>query len=190
MIGAILTNELPLVVRDVLHADSPVQSLLLGAFSVGIGVGSLGCGRLLRGRPSTSLVGWSLAGIAFFCGCFSLTIGLAHPAAAGITGVLTNAPGLLMVAALFGIAACGGLFSVPLFALMQSRSRRDHHARVIAASNIINALFIVIGSAFTAAASWLALSVAGAIALTAALNVAALAVAASMRPRNIERPVS
>ncbi len=187
MVGAILTNELPLVVRDALRADSPVQSLLLGAFSVGIGAGSLGCGRLLRGRPRTSLVGWSLAGIAFFCACFSITVALARADGAGIVGVLTSADGLLMLAALLGIAACGGCFSVPLFALMQSRSPRDHHARVIAASNIVNALFIVIGSAFTAAMSWLALPVFTVIALTASLNVAALAVAAAMRSRSVAR---
>lgn len=186
MVGAILTNELPLVVRDVLHADSPVQSLLLGAFSVGVGVGSVGCSRLLRGRPSTSLVGWSLAGIALFCGCFSLTIGFAKPVS-GILGVLTRGDGLLMVSALLGVAACGGLFSVPLFALMQSRSRHDHHARVIAASNIVNALFIANGSVFTAATSWLGLPVAAVIGLTAALNLAALGAAVAMSPRRFIR---
>lgn len=177
MVGAILTNEIPLVVRDVLHADSPVQSLLLGAFSVGIGAGSLGCGRLLRGRPRTSLVGWSLGGIAAFCACFAVAVGFARPDVAGVAGILAGASGLLMLAALLGIAACGGLFSVPLFALMQSRSRPDSHARVIAASNIVNAVFIVVGSAFTAVMAWLGVPVAGVIGLTAVLNLAVLALA-------------
>ena len=175
MVGAILTNELPIIVRDVLHAGSSVQSLLLGAFSVGIGLGSLLCGRLLRARPSTSLVGLSLAGIASFCGCFAVTISIARPVSVGIPAMLAHADVLLMLAALISIAMCGGLFSVPLFAIMQSRSPRDRHARVIAASNIINALFIVLGSALTATMSALGLSVSKVLALTAVINLVALA---------------
>ena len=190
MVGAILTNEIPIIVRDVLHAGSEVQSFLLGAFSIGIGLGSLGCARLLRGRPSTTLVGWSLGGIAIFCACLAWTIGVADRGVGGVFAALTGADGLLMVAALVGIATCGGIFSVPLFALMQSRSPPDRHARVIAASNIVNAVFIVIGSGFTASMSWLGLPVATVIAVTAALNLVALVVAAAMSPRAVARSAS
>jgi acyl-[acyl-carrier-protein]-phospholipid O-acyltransferase/long-chain-fatty-acid--[acyl-carrier-protein] ligase len=38
----------------------------------------------------------------------------------------------------------GGLYCVPLYAIMQLRSESAHRARVIAANNIMNALFMVL----------------------------------------------
>ncbi len=181
MVGAILTNEFPIVVRDVLHASGMAQSLLLGAFSIGIGAGSLLCGRLLKDRASLVLAAPSLAGIAFFCGGFALVLAHSHEATPGLLSLFGTAHGVLMLASLLGIAACGGLFSVPLLAVLQSRAPHDRHARVISASNIVNAAFIVAGSAFTAVAGAIGLAVASVVALTAFASLAVLI--AGMRPR-------
>ena len=56
-------------------------------------------------------------------------------------------PGTLRVLfALLMLGVFGGLFIVPLYAMMQSRSAAAHRARVIAANNIMNALFMVAGA--------------------------------------------
>jgi 1-acyl-sn-glycerol-3-phosphate acyltransferase len=73
------------------------------------------------------------------------------------TGPLS--PEVLGVAALLGIPAVwrilfdlvmlgvfGGFFIVPLYALVQIRSSEAHRARIIAANNILNALFMVTGA--------------------------------------------
>jgi hypothetical protein len=44
---------------------------------------------------------------------------------------------------LFGLSLAAGVYSVPLYALIQQRSPVTHRARIIAANNILNALFMV-----------------------------------------------
>jgi 1-acyl-sn-glycerol-3-phosphate acyltransferase len=44
------------------------------------------------------------------------------------------------------LGAFGGFYSVPLYALIQQRSRRTQLSRIIAANNIINAIFMVSAS--------------------------------------------
>jgi len=39
-----------------------------------------------------------------------------------------------------------GLYSVPMYALIQMRSQPTHRARIIAANNILNALFMVVSA--------------------------------------------
>ena len=40
----------------------------------------------------------------------------------------------------------GGFYSVPLYALIQSRSQPTHRARIIAANNILNSLFMIVSA--------------------------------------------
>jgi 1-acyl-sn-glycerol-3-phosphate acyltransferase len=44
------------------------------------------------------------------------------------------------------LALFAGLYSVPMYALIQLRSRPSHRARIIAANNILNALFMIASS--------------------------------------------
>ena len=54
-----------------------------------------------------------------------------------------------VMADLFLLAMFAGFYSVPLYALMQSRCDPSHRARIIAANNILNAIFMVVASAVT-----------------------------------------
>jgi hypothetical protein len=56
-----------------------------------------------------------------------------------------------IVADLFAIAVAGGLYCVPLYAIMQARSDSAHRARVVAANNIMNALFMVMAGLISVA---------------------------------------
>jgi 1-acyl-sn-glycerol-3-phosphate acyltransferase len=47
---------------------------------------------------------------------------------------------------LFALGVFGGFFIVPLYVLIQLRSAVEHRARIIAANNILNALFMVAGA--------------------------------------------
>src|SRR6185312_7011089 len=47
---------------------------------------------------------------------------------------------------LVGVAMAGGLFTVPLYAILQHESEPSHRARVIAANNIINALAMTVAT--------------------------------------------
>ena len=51
-----------------------------------------------------------------------------------------------VMADLFLLSLFAGLFSVPMYALIQHRTARAECARIIAANNIINALFMIASS--------------------------------------------
>ena len=145
--GATLMTEFPVIARDTLRADGTVLTLLLTVFAVGVGVGSIGCARLLRGAVSPRLVPWAALGISIFCADFALAAW--SGAGSGLTsaGRVAAAPmGWRMLLDLFGLAVCGGAFSVPLYAIIQHRSSETARSRMIGANNVMNALFMVLGA--------------------------------------------
>ncbi len=144
-VGATLLAELPTLVRDGLQAAPPVFTLMLGCFSVGVGAGSLLCARLLRGEVSARLVPFAALGLSVFLFDFGLAARHA-PAMATISAVLGSPAGWRMLADLLLLAACGGLYSVPLYALIQQRSPDGAQARMVAANNVVNAAAMATGA--------------------------------------------
>jgi hypothetical protein len=145
--GATYLSQVPAYVRFTLGGSEAIVTLFLAVFTVGIAVGSLLSNRLLRGRISPAAVPWGALGI----GLFSLDLWLASPARA--TGPLLPLGAFLgaagswrILADLFGIAVSGGVFIVPLYALLQATTARYHRARAIAANNIVNALAMVVSA--------------------------------------------
>lgn len=53
----------------------------------------------------------------------------------------------MIAVTLLGIS--GGFYIVPLYAMMQAYSPRSHRARVVAANNILNAVFMVSSAIFS-----------------------------------------
>jgi MFS family permease len=133
--GATLLAQFPVFAKEVLHGDESVFILLLAVFSVGVGIGSLLCEKLSKGIVEIGLVPLGAMGMMAF----------------GVDLYTTSASGvadwrLLMDIALIGLF--GGIYIVPLYALIQSRAQKTHQSRVIAANNILNALFMVISAVF------------------------------------------
>ncbi|HYZ24749.1 MAG TPA: MFS transporter, partial [Rhodopila sp.] len=166
--GATVLTELPVIVRDTLRAEGAVLTLLLGVFAVGVGVGSLGCTRLLRGRVSPRLAPAAGVGISVFCA------GFAWAAAAGGVATVGDAAGSVagwrLITALGLLAACGGVFSVPLYAIIQEAAEPGARARMVAANNVMNALFMVFGAAAAAGMAAAGLSAPQALLVAAAAN--------------------
>jgi acyl-[acyl-carrier-protein]-phospholipid O-acyltransferase / long-chain-fatty-acid--[acyl-carrier-protein] ligase len=159
--GAVYLSQFPGYVRFILGAQEAVVTLFLMLFSIGIAFGSLLCNRLLGGRLSLRIVPWGALGI----GLFSIDFWLASPPPAG-TAELVSASAFLadpahwrVLADLVGIAASGGIFVVPLYALLQTATEREHRARAIAANNVINAAAMVVSSAATIALIAVGLSI-------------------------------
>jgi len=144
--GATLITMFPIVARDTLHGGGSVLTLLLTVFAVGVGVGSMLCARLLRGEVSARLVPFAALGISVFCWDFaSAAQGAGTIETAGVA--LTSWSGWRLNADLFLLAMCGGMFSVPLYAIIQHTAAPAERSRMIAANNIMNALFMVAGAA-------------------------------------------
>jgi 1-acyl-sn-glycerol-3-phosphate acyltransferase len=66
----------------------------------------------------------------------------------------------------------GGLYSVPLYALIQSRAEKTHVARIVAANNILNALFMVAASLMAGALLSAGMTIPQLFLVTAILNAA------------------
>ena len=151
--GATFLAEFPALAKDVLGADEHAVTLMLAAFSVGIGAGSLLCARLLKGEVSARYVPLGAFGMTLF----SFDLYIASATIASASGALADLPEFFrhaqnwhVLADLLMIAICGGIFIVPLYAILQSRTEESERARAIAANNIMNAV-LMIGAAVIAA---------------------------------------
>jgi acyl-[acyl-carrier-protein]-phospholipid O-acyltransferase/long-chain-fatty-acid--[acyl-carrier-protein] ligase len=143
----IVVSGLPVFAKDVLLANEQVVTMMLALFAIGVGIGSILAEKLLHGEVSGRFVPWSAAAMAVFA--IDLHLASASVLATATSADLVNARAFLarpgswrIVVDLVGIAMAGGLFTVPLYAILQHESEPSHRSRVIAANNIINALFM------------------------------------------------
>jgi 1-acyl-sn-glycerol-3-phosphate acyltransferase len=146
--GALFLAQFPSYAKNVLGGGESAVTLLLATFTIGIGLGSLLCERLSSKHVEIGLVPFGSIGLTLF----GLDLAFASPAALHTGGPL-SVPALLALFStwhvlfdLFAIGLFGGFFIVPLYALIQLRSSPEHRARIIAANNILNALFMVVGA--------------------------------------------
>jgi 1-acyl-sn-glycerol-3-phosphate acyltransferase len=159
--GAMLVTQFPNLVRNVLQGNEHAVTLLLVVFSIGIGAGSLLCERLSGHKVELGLVPFGSIGLTLF----GIDLGIATGAGPAHSQwrVLTD---------LFLVGLFGGLYSVPLYALVQSRSDPRHRSRIIAANNILNALFIVAAAAISIALFGAGLTIPQLIVVSALMNAA------------------
>lgn len=146
--GALLLAQFPSYARYVLGGQESAVTLLLAIFTVGIGLGSLLCERMSGKHVEIGLVPFGSIGLTLF----GVDLYFASPEAAVVEEgyelmQLLAQPGIWRVLFdLMMVGVFGGFFIVPLYALVQLRSSSEHRARIIAANNIVNALFMVVGA--------------------------------------------
>jgi 1-acyl-sn-glycerol-3-phosphate acyltransferase len=176
--GAVFLANFPAFAKDVLHGNEQVASLLLVVFSVGIGIGSLLCETLSRRHVEIGLVPLGAIGMSVF----AIDLYFASSAIGGVPALNWTLEQFVSIGAhwrviadLFALSLFAGLYSVPMYALIQSRSVPTHRARIIAANNILNALFMIASSViagallqvgFTVPQVFLALGIANAVVAT------------------------
>ncbi len=151
--GASFLTQLPNFAKDVLGGSEGVASLLLVVFSIGIGIGSLLCESLSRRHVELGLVPIGAFGMtAFAVDLYFSSRGFVHGPVATTAGAFLKTPGAFRILADLGLlSGFAGLFSVPLYALVQARSAPTHRARIFAASNILGALFMIASAALSVA---------------------------------------
>ncbi|HEX7156293.1 MAG TPA: MFS transporter [Burkholderiaceae bacterium] len=147
--GVLFLTQFPPFARDVLGGGPGVANLLLAMFTCGTAVGALGCDRLSRHRIELGLVPLGVLGMTLF----GIDLYFAIPPAPAdrlqtVAQFLSHARHWRVLADLFLLSICAGIYSVPLYALIQTRCPETHRARIIAANNILNALFMILASGF------------------------------------------
>lgn len=148
-VGAAILSIMPGYCRHVLHGNEQVVTFCLALFCVGIGVGSSLCERLSQHRLELGLVPVGSFGLCWFLTDLTL---VGHPFFAPAEqlfdlGDWLGQPGVWRVCVdLTFTAVFGGVFSVPLYTLLQQRSKPEERSRVIAGNNVLNAVFMVAAS--------------------------------------------
>ena len=147
-VGALFLTSFSSFAKDVIGGNESVVTLLLGTFSIGIAIGSLLCERLSGNKVEIGLVPFGSIGMSLFgIDLYFASRGLSHSGASiGIMAFLANSAHWRVLADLFLLAMFAGFYSVPLYALIQSRTDDSHRARIIGANNILNALFMIASS--------------------------------------------
>jgi len=145
--GAIFLSQFPSFAKEVLHGDAQVASLLLVLFSLGIGTGSLLCEALSRGRVEMGLSPVGALGMTLFAvDLYAVSSGLPSAELMGIQSFVTAPAHWRVMMDLLLLSLFAGIYSVPMYALIQQQSHNSECARIIAANNIINALFMIASS--------------------------------------------
>jgi hypothetical protein len=145
--GAIYLAQLPVFTRDVLGGDEHAFTFLLATFSIGIGAGSLLCERLSGRKVELGLVPFGSIGLTLFA--LDLWLATRHMGGvreSGLGAFLLVPQHWRVIADILLLGMFGGFYIVPLYALIQQRSAPTHRSRIIAANNILNALFIVVSA--------------------------------------------
>jgi 1-acyl-sn-glycerol-3-phosphate acyltransferase len=145
--GSAFLSLFPALSRDVLHGNEQLASLLLVVFSVGIGVGSLLCEILSKRHVEIGLVPLGAIGMSVFAIDFYFASrALPESGLMGAAAFLAKAAHWRILIDLLLLSLFAGLYSVPMYALIQLRSTPSHRARIIGANNILNAIFMIASS--------------------------------------------
>ncbi len=149
LVGATFLAQFPAFVKNILFGNEEIVTLFLTLFSIGIAIGSVLCNRLLKGELSAKYVPLGALGISVFV--FDLYLASSGYERSGeeligAVAFLSQPGNWRIVIDLLGLAISGGIFIVPLYALMQKLSDVRYRARVIAGNNVMNALFMVVSA--------------------------------------------
>ncbi|TVQ78227.1 MAG: MFS transporter [Bradymonadales bacterium] len=149
-LGSSILVLLPTYAKEMLKVNEITLTFFLFVFTVGIAVGALLCERLSRKRLEIGLVPFGSFGMFLFL--FDLFL-IGAPSyegmvdeAVGPIQFLSSYEGIRISVSLFGLAVFSGFYIVPLQTLLQQRSEPSHRSRILAANNIMNALFMVAAS--------------------------------------------
>jgi 1-acyl-sn-glycerol-3-phosphate acyltransferase len=169
--GALFLSQFPNYSKIVLGGDEQVVTLLLALFSIGVAMGSLLCERLSGHKVEIGLVPFGSIGLTMF----AIDLFFATPPTPThlVTPMMFLASeGAWRVAFdLFMVGLFGGFYIVPLYALVQTRSEPRFRSRILAANNILNALFMIAASAIAVLMLGAGASITQLLLLTGVLNL-------------------
>ena len=170
--GTVMTVQVPAYTLDILNGNEAITTALLVAFAVGVGIGSLLCERMSGHRIELGLVPFGSIGLSLF----AIDLYFTHPVGnlvpvTSVAEFLARPDSWRVLLDLGLLGAFGGIYSVPLYALIQKRSKRQHLSRIIAANNIINTIFMVVASLLAISLLNLGFSIPELFLVLAALNV-------------------
>ena len=151
LFGGSFLTQVPNFAVTVLQGHPTLISVLLAAFIIGVAIGSILCAKVSGKQVEPGLIPLGAMGLTVFSADIFFSSGayqLANLSAVEVTPLqfLGLDGGIRIFVDLMAIGLFGGIFIVPLYAMVQSRTASNKRARVIAANNVFNALFMVSGA--------------------------------------------
>ena len=186
--GSAMTIQMPGFTLDVLNGNETITTMLLAAFAVGVGAGSLLCERMSGHRIELGLVPFGSIGLSLF----AIDLYFARPpidtaAVSSVAEFLARDGSLRILLDLTLLGAFGGFYSVPLYALIQKRSKREHLSRIIAANNILNSILMVTAAVLSVVVLSAGFSIPELFLIIAGLNVLVAAYIYTLLPEFLMR---
>nr|WP_192867637.1 MFS transporter [Thaumasiovibrio occultus] len=145
-LGASYLTQFPNFTKVYLGGTEAAVSFLLTLFSVGIALGSMLCSKMSGKRIEIGIVPLGSLGLTLFGLDLMFAVPDITPQYTTFMNFVTEPSFRRVFIDLLMIGIFGGLFIVPLYAMMQHRAEEGERARVIAGNNIMNSLFMVISA--------------------------------------------
>lgn len=186
-IGAAFLSEIPMLSKEIFCANEYVANLFLAIFSIGVGIGSFWCSRIFENEVTARYVPVAAVGISVFAidlyfACGTLAPSTCNGELYGLWDFLSSINNLRILFDLFFISAISGIYVVPLYAVMQYFSAPNYRSRIIAANNIINAIFMIASSLMLSFLFSMNLSVPTVILIISIINIIVAIYIAKMVP--------
>lgn len=186
--GSVMTLQIPAYTLEILNGSKEIATLLLVAFAIGVGGGSLLCERMSGHRVELGLVPFGSIGLSLFAvDLYFAQPGASISAVVGVEQFLDRAGSSRILFDMAMLGAFGGFYSVPLYAMVQERADRQYMSRIIAANNILNALFMVAAAGVAITALKIGLSIPQLFLVLALLNALVAAYIYSLLPEFLMR---
>jgi len=186
LVGATFLAQFPTYAKNIIGGNEQVVTLFLIMFTVGVGVGSLLCNQMLKGEVEATFVPLGIIGVSLF------TVDLYFASQQSFINIgeeligaaefLSHLSSWRILGDMFMVSICSGIYIVPLYAIIQSRSEPAHRSRTIASNNVLNALFMVISAVGTMVMLALGFDVTQVFLTVALLNTAVAVYACQLLP--------
>lgn len=192
--GLTFLAQFPTFSREIIGADEGVGTLFYCAFSIGIGFGSYLCDRLLKGQiqaiyvPAASIL-MSLFSIDLYMASYHyLPIG--GDELINVGQLLSRGVNIRILLDMVMIAVCGGVYIVPLYAIIQHRSAARERSRMIASNNIVNSLFMTISALGSAVLIKVGFTIPEVFLITALMNAYVAFYICKLLPEELVRSIT
>lgn len=152
LVGSVFMTQFANYAKEIVHGDNEVYTMLLTMFSIGIAAGAVLADQILKGEITGKLAPWALVGVSLFT--IIMVLSTPHSSSTELITVgqfLSDVNHWPMAISVIMVALSGGIYMVPLYAMLQKYSEAHYRSRVIAASNMFDSLFMTFAAIASAA---------------------------------------
>ncbi len=172
VIASIYMSQFANYAQAVVKANNEVYILFLTTFSIGIVVGSILCDTLLKGEISLKLIPVAGLGISVFTYLMVFTTPMeTHEGLLNAHDFLNVPSHWIVLGCMTMVAVCGGIYIVPLYATLQSKTPTQFRSRIMAASNLNDALYMTCAALVCTVLLWFRVEILDLFLILATINI-------------------